>query len=121
MRQAGTCPSLFSNHQPPHLPSSPCHPPPTHLTPRIRPAMPQNDTKKLAEAKALVYLKGFTDGVLVVGEHAGKKVRAGRGREGRWWWGGGGSLPGGAMAAAAAVSALGVCVCVMLVMWRPGG
>ena len=51
--------------------------------------MPQNDTKKLAEAKALVYLKGFTDGVLVVGEHAGKKVRAGRGREGRWWGGGG--------------------------------
>jgi hypothetical protein len=36
----------------------------------------QNDTKKLAEAKQLVYLKGFTDGVMVVGEHAGKKVRA---------------------------------------------
>ena len=35
----------------------------------------QNDTKKLAEAKQLVYLKGFTDGVMVVGEHAGKKVR----------------------------------------------
>jgi hypothetical protein len=34
----------------------------------------QNDTKKLAEAKQLVYLKGFTDGVLVVGEHAGKKA-----------------------------------------------
>ncbi len=34
----------------------------------------QNDTKKLAEAKALVYLKGFTDGVLTVGPHAGKKV-----------------------------------------------
>jgi hypothetical protein len=26
----------------------------------------QNDTKKLAEAKQLVYLRGFTDGVLVV-------------------------------------------------------
>lgn len=39
----------------------------------------QNDTKKLAEAKALVYLKGFTDGVLVVGEHAGKKVGSSRG------------------------------------------
>ena len=35
----------------------------------------QNDTKKLAEAKQLVYLKGFTDGVMVVGDHAGKKVR----------------------------------------------
>lgn len=34
----------------------------------------QNDSKKLAEAKQLVYLKGFTDGVLVVGPHAGKKV-----------------------------------------------
>ena len=34
----------------------------------------QNDTKKLSEAKQLVYLKGFTDGVLVVGPHAGKKV-----------------------------------------------
>jgi leucyl-tRNA synthetase len=34
----------------------------------------QNDTKKLAEAKQLVYLKGFTDGVLVAGEYAGKKV-----------------------------------------------
>eukprot|EP00887_Chlorella_sp_A99_P004074 scaffold11.g4074.t1 len=34
----------------------------------------QNDTKKLAEAKQLVYLKGFTDGVLLVGPHAGKKV-----------------------------------------------
>jgi len=34
----------------------------------------QNDTKKLAEAKQLVYLKGFTDGVLIVGEYAGKKV-----------------------------------------------
>lgn len=34
----------------------------------------QNDAKKLAEAKQMVYLKGFTDGVLVVGEYAGKKV-----------------------------------------------
>jgi len=34
----------------------------------------QNDTKKLAEAKQMVYLKGFTDGVMVVGSHAGKKV-----------------------------------------------
>lgn len=34
----------------------------------------QNDAKKLAEAKQLVYLKGFTDGVLIVGEYAGKKV-----------------------------------------------
>jgi leucyl-tRNA synthetase len=34
----------------------------------------QNDTKKLAEAKQLVYLKGFTDGVLIVGPHSGKKV-----------------------------------------------
>lgn len=37
--------------------------------------MVQNDAKKLAEAKQMVYLKGFTDGVLVVGEYAGKKVR----------------------------------------------
>ena len=34
----------------------------------------QNDTKKLAEAKAAVYLKGFTLGVLAVGPHKGKKV-----------------------------------------------
>ena len=34
----------------------------------------QNDAKKLAEAKQTVYLKGFTDGVLIVGPHAGKKV-----------------------------------------------
>ncbi len=34
----------------------------------------QIDTVKLAEAKGLVYLKGFTDGVMIVGEHAGKKV-----------------------------------------------
>lgn len=42
---------------------------------RFRPPLPQNDTKKLAEAKQLVYLKGFTDGVLIVGDYAGKKVR----------------------------------------------
>lgn len=41
----------------------------------------QNDTKKLAEAKQLVYLKGFTDGVLIVGEYAGKKVRKGEERQ----------------------------------------
>ncbi len=35
----------------------------------------QNDTKKLAEAKALVYLKGFTDGVMVIGPYSGQKVR----------------------------------------------
>lgn len=34
----------------------------------------QNDTKKLAEAKAAVYLKGFTIGVMTVGPHKGKKV-----------------------------------------------
>jgi leucyl-tRNA synthetase len=34
----------------------------------------QNETAKLTEAKALVYLKGFTDGVMVVGPHSGKKV-----------------------------------------------
>ena len=34
----------------------------------------QNDAKKLADAKAAVYLKGFTDGVLLVGGHAGEKV-----------------------------------------------
>lgn len=34
----------------------------------------QNDAKKLAEAKAAVYLKGFTDGVMLVGPHAGEKV-----------------------------------------------
>eukprot|EP00878_Enallax_costatus_P006705 GHUV01007030.1.p1 GENE.GHUV01007030.1~~GHUV01007030.1.p1 ORF type:complete len:1031 (+),score=336.93 GHUV01007030.1:253-3345(+) len=34
----------------------------------------QNDTAKLAEAKQLVYLKGFTDGVMKVGPMAGKKV-----------------------------------------------
>lgn len=35
----------------------------------------QNDRDKLAEAKELVYLKGFYDGVLLVGEFAGKKVQ----------------------------------------------
>lgn len=35
----------------------------------------QNDTKKLAEAKQQVYLKGFTDGVLLAGPHKGEKVR----------------------------------------------
>jgi hypothetical protein len=35
----------------------------------------QNDAKKLAEAKNMVYLKGFTEGVMLVGPHAGKKAR----------------------------------------------
>lgn len=34
----------------------------------------QNDEKKLEEAKGLVYLKGFTDGVMIVGAHAGQPV-----------------------------------------------
>ncbi|KAG2427994.1 hypothetical protein HXX76_011980 [Chlamydomonas incerta] len=34
----------------------------------------QNDTVKLAEAKNMVYLKGFTDGVMAVGPYAGRKV-----------------------------------------------
>lgn len=34
----------------------------------------QNDREKLQEAKELVYLKGFYDGVLLVGEFAGRKV-----------------------------------------------
>jgi leucyl-tRNA synthetase len=34
----------------------------------------QNDTKKLAEAKQLVYLKGFTDGIMIAGQYAGKKA-----------------------------------------------
>ena len=34
----------------------------------------QNDRDKLDEAKKQVYLKGFTEGVLTVGPHAGKKV-----------------------------------------------
>lgn len=36
-----------------------------------------NDAVKLAEAKGMVYLKGFTDGILEAGPHAGKKVGAG--------------------------------------------
>ncbi|XP_066593462.1 leucine--tRNA ligase, cytoplasmic [Prorops nasuta] len=35
----------------------------------------QNDREKLTEAKELVYLKGFYDGVLTIGEHKGKKVQ----------------------------------------------
>ncbi|GBF91225.1 hypothetical protein Rsub_03545 [Raphidocelis subcapitata] len=34
----------------------------------------QNDAAKLAEAKQMVYLKGFTDGVMTVGPYAGRKV-----------------------------------------------
>lgn len=34
----------------------------------------QNDTQKLAEAKEEVYLKGFYEGVLLVGSQAGKRV-----------------------------------------------
>lgn len=34
----------------------------------------QNDTEKLAAAKAKVYLSSFYDGVMVFGEHKGKKV-----------------------------------------------
>ena len=36
----------------------------------------QNDREKLEEAKKQVYLKGFTDGVLITGPHKGSKVRA---------------------------------------------
>lgn len=35
----------------------------------------QNDKEKLLQAKELVYLKGFYDGILLVGEFAGKKVQ----------------------------------------------
>lgn len=35
----------------------------------------QNDREKLLEAKELVYLKGFYDGILLVGQFAGKKVQ----------------------------------------------
>ncbi|XP_065207931.1 leucine--tRNA ligase, cytoplasmic isoform X2 [Planococcus citri] len=35
----------------------------------------QNDKEKLQEAKELVYLKGFYDGVMVVGEYKGRKVQ----------------------------------------------
>ena len=34
----------------------------------------QNDTKKLEEAKKMLYLKGFVEGVMVVGKYAGEKV-----------------------------------------------
>jgi len=34
----------------------------------------QNETAKLTEAKQMVYLKGFTDGVMITGPHSGKKV-----------------------------------------------
>ncbi len=40
----------------------------------------QNDAKKLAEAKQQVYLKGFTDGVMLAGPHKGEKARAPRAR-----------------------------------------
>ena len=36
----------------------------------------QNDEKKLEEAKGLVYLKGFTDGVMAAGSFSGEKVAA---------------------------------------------
>jgi len=35
----------------------------------------QNDKVKLAEAKEIAYLKGFYDGVLLVGSHMGKKIQ----------------------------------------------
>ena len=35
----------------------------------------QNDTEKLKEAKELVYLKGFYEGVMVTGPYAGRKVQ----------------------------------------------
>ncbi|KAG8222240.1 hypothetical protein J437_LFUL001438 [Ladona fulva] len=35
----------------------------------------QNDRDKLQEAKEMVYLKGFYDGVMLVGEYKGKKVQ----------------------------------------------
>ncbi|XP_031274457.1 leucine--tRNA ligase, cytoplasmic-like [Pistacia vera] len=35
----------------------------------------QNEKDKLAEAKRLTYLRGFTEGTMLVGEHAGKKVQ----------------------------------------------
>merc|ERR1719376_1216584 len=35
----------------------------------------QNDKDKLAEAKEMVYLKGFYEGVMVVGDHKGKSVQ----------------------------------------------
>lgn len=35
----------------------------------------QNDKIKLAEAKEIAYLKGFYDGVLLIGPHKGKKIQ----------------------------------------------
>lgn len=35
----------------------------------------QNDKAKLLEAKEMVYLKGFYDGVLLVGKYKGKKIQ----------------------------------------------
>ncbi|KAK9017557.1 hypothetical protein V6N11_080035 [Hibiscus sabdariffa] len=35
----------------------------------------QNEKDKLAEAKKLVYLRGFTEGIMTVGEYAGRKVQ----------------------------------------------
>lgn len=35
----------------------------------------QNDREKLTQAKEMVYLKGFYDGVLLVGEYKGKKIQ----------------------------------------------
>ncbi|KAM0883145.1 hypothetical protein ACQ4PT_031832 [Festuca glaucescens] len=35
----------------------------------------QNDKEKLAEAKRMTYLKGFIDGVMIVGEYNGRKVQ----------------------------------------------
>ncbi|BAU00433.1 hypothetical protein LR48_Vigan06g012600 [Vigna angularis] len=35
----------------------------------------QNDKEKLAEAKKQTYLKGFTEGTMIVGEYAGRKVQ----------------------------------------------
>ncbi|VEN44598.1 unnamed protein product [Callosobruchus maculatus] len=35
----------------------------------------QNDKDKLVEAKEILYLKGFYEGVMIVGEHKGKKIQ----------------------------------------------
>ncbi|GJM94152.1 hypothetical protein PR202_ga10770 [Eleusine coracana subsp. coracana] len=35
----------------------------------------QNDREKLAEAKRMTYLKGFTDGTMIIGEFSGRKVQ----------------------------------------------
>jgi leucyl-tRNA synthetase len=37
--------------------------------------MSQNDREKLAEAKEMVYMKGFHEGKMIVGEHKGKSVQ----------------------------------------------